>query len=990
MKLWQKKISFLCIFLSSLITTTYIVLKQRIVHKTEKKLETVLHNRMHTITAQIQTHITKTNTYAQQLEVLTHLEKELPLALPTDIPLVITRPNQTVYASTLPEIPQGAPLIQTPFYTMPISNSVRRALFSLCPDCTDSIGTTAHEKPTFLISVPLFDKNLLQGIITSTMPLEEITQSVTDITDLGTTGEVILAKQTKLGPVFISPLRFNIHNKNNLTLPAFKQTVLGQRISSEYNKSSALRASTLGKSTTEITYDYKGEKVLTLSAYLPEPSWGIVIKMDMDEILIPLSLLFIFLVCVLIATGLWILYLISEVALTFFHHYSLINHILCISLSISGCISVITFVSYYTNKNAILHEEKSALSESVAIVAQNIDQEVNTIEFLAERTKLYLAQQRSSDSIQEHLLKNWSIYDAIVSITVINTNTHESFQKNYSDKIIRAPEETFTMTEWYRDTLGKTTAQWFPYYQDPTTKTLCAVYTLTSGPWIIAYTYDITPLQNLILNLSSERTGQNFLLSNSGHFMYHPLTHYIDGKKTFDQVCEESADPILKYTLQQLKNSHQTSSFLDTYKNHWILYKKIPTTNWALIAIVAKDDIPLPWNNFVNILLLCILCATIFIITTLLLYTYIHKLSPATTSWIITGILIISILTFWYLIRSTSIALTHYDFPITTSLQEKRFITLQQEKNSSSQTPLIIIPTGIFINYLQTTNKNTVIITATLWQRYPKQSTLTRALLLPQAEKSTFQELYRYTTETEEIIAWNCTAELFQTTSHEKYPFDTKHINIALSHPDKTDSLLLVPDLYAYVTTAPWNLPGLSEFAELPGYILTRSSFNYNFPRTTTVIARTTSTTADIQPQLYFTILAQRTLFTPIIAFLFPLIVILIALFISTKFTERSYRQQHGASFSYFSVFSIYTGLFFSLILIHNSLRTVVSGGEIVYLDYLFFCAYSTLVLLQISILIAPNNNDNSLQPLSILTLIYWPLQLGAWIVITFFFFYMH
>ncbi len=307
------------------------------------------------------------------------------------------------------------------------------------------------------------------------------------------------------------------------------------------------------------------------------------------------------------------------------------------------------------------------------------------------------------------------------------------------------------------------------------------------------------------------------------------------------------------------------------------------------------------------------------------------------------------------------------------------------------------VPTGIYIEGLNFTQNRSVEIMGQIWQRYHKKTHkhLTKEVIFPQAtllNEWRLQKAYQYDSDNWETIGWNFIYVLAQEFSYDNYPFDAKIIKVWLEAKDFDKGVTLVPDFDSYKIINPRSLPGVNRLLPLPNWNLEQSYFSYkereydtNFGFYTTgpfgIIEK--STKGDI-PDLYFNIIASRSIINTLIIDLFPLIIILIILFITIMMASRS-KLEFGR------VLAICTSVFFSVIIAHLRFKTTLPTPEVVFFEYFYFIIH--FIILSVSLVsifyflkvkITLIQYENMLIP----RLLYWPLLTILILIVSIVYFY--
>jgi signal transduction histidine kinase/CheY-like chemotaxis protein len=129
--------------------------------------------------------------------------------------------------------------------------------------------------PAVYVSAPVFGpKGSISGVVAARLSNQEIYRIVNDYSNLGRTGETIIAQTAGDSIVVVAPLR---HKPDAAFRLKFNLD----------DAPSALVDAVEGMRSQAVTTDYRGKQVLSVSRYLPSLGWGLVVKMDADEIFAP-------------------------------------------------------------------------------------------------------------------------------------------------------------------------------------------------------------------------------------------------------------------------------------------------------------------------------------------------------------------------------------------------------------------------------------------------------------------------------------------------------------------------------------------------------------------------------------------------------------------------------------------------------------------------------------------------------------------------------
>lgn len=137
----------------------------------------------------------------------------------------------------------------------------------------DNYAPSGNKTAAF-ITTPLLSNGLPIGVLAAQIDLEILQTVMEDRIGLGETGEAILAQQKQNRVTYTSRLR---HLADPLTQIPIEQVALPMQ--------HALR----GERGQDLSMDYAGHAVVAAWRYLPSLHWGMVVKIDADEALMPLA-----------------------------------------------------------------------------------------------------------------------------------------------------------------------------------------------------------------------------------------------------------------------------------------------------------------------------------------------------------------------------------------------------------------------------------------------------------------------------------------------------------------------------------------------------------------------------------------------------------------------------------------------------------------------------------------------------------------------------
>lgn len=127
------------------------------------------------------------------------------------------------------------------------------------------------KKPTSFLIAPVYNNNLLIGVLSAALNVDDIFELMQDYSELGETGEISIGQKMGDSIVFINALRFDKD-------AAFKRKVFfGSDIALP------MQYALQKKESYGASIDYRGVPIIAVWRYIPDLDWGIVVKVDSAE-----------------------------------------------------------------------------------------------------------------------------------------------------------------------------------------------------------------------------------------------------------------------------------------------------------------------------------------------------------------------------------------------------------------------------------------------------------------------------------------------------------------------------------------------------------------------------------------------------------------------------------------------------------------------------------------------------------------------------------
>lgn len=891
-----------------------------------------------------------------------------------------------------------------------LAQSFERTRMTLTTDVSEFSVDPELDAPALYMLRPLFKNGMFIAVVAIQVDEATFYKIIQNYEGLGQTGDIFVTKNIAERVIFVAPSRLY----SNV---AFKKITDPSK-----EENTPTRLGTSGKTGYGYLMDAYNIPVIAAWTFVPQVNLGLAIGIQYWEA--AASLWWYNFFC-------WIFGLLLLIYLFVFAHFlghlaflrSLKNIIfstfilkLVLWLMSIGALSVSGFLFWYryTSYQKIVNQTISLAQSKVNTEVESIQQNIFEIEKIASM----IAQDLQAGSLKKQdipirILRDLKEVPDLENISIAFAPFTYDPQKRlagFEAKKIQGTAQTNTIeydymvkgesplvdSDWYNRTI-KSGPGWSEtrYTEDEQTKAVYSVpfYLIgTAEPaGVIAITYNLGRVINSIKNIEIGKMGYGTLIAADGTHIYHPLDQYVKERLTLADLARESNNQDLNELAQSmLKNDAGTATYTDHIKiDYWTVYKKIPRVGWNVVATFTSESLPLPLARLRKELI----WAIVFLVGGLLflgmIVTRIWQGMDGLKRWaIVSTVLLGTVLSlFWNFSRMAPYEPSTDFIVVRDRLGVDKYLELLDvEAKQRNENRPIPVPTGIILYNVNFPDSNKVSLSGYLWQKIDLKSNIKPGVLFPEASESSFKEIFRKSENGTEIIGWNISATFLQKHRYSFFPFDKVHIDIILASADFENNVILTPDFSGYKSYDVDPLPGITNKINIPGYYLDRSFFSFTVIPSYDEVGLDALRNVTEKIRLHYNVILKRKLINPLIIFMLPLLIILFSMYAVFLVTQR----WHGV-FDAFRSLGAYTGLFFSLVILHQTLRSQVQSGELLYIEYFFFFTYMTILLLVLHTLLLRVSSRATLigEKISpLLKLVFWPLQFILWFGITMIIFY--
>lgn len=929
--------------------------------------------------------------------------------------IILIQPNGTMFYSNKIDLITDKNLLHI-LNASYLAQSFDRVRMTFTSDISEFGIEPATQVPSLFICEPVFKDDQFLGVLATWIDESLFYKVIQSYDRLGNTGDIFVTKSVGDKELFIAPSRLypNVAFKKITTPDKYALT--------------PVRKASLGYEGSGTIIDSYGVEIVGAWLFVPQLNWGLSVSIQLAEISKPLHILRLILWsllgCLLAALLFILIYNRNNARIMRVRNYitarRFIRTVYWIGLFISIFLSSFLFYQRKESYTTIFNDTKKLAQSKIQTSASFIEQQI----FKIEKVATMLAQDIQTDLLKKDYIKYRLERDVkdlsdVNSITVAfapfafdpkkrlfaiqahRTGSEVFVEELTADYMIPALKDD-VQNGWY-DTALKQGAFWSESFFDSKTNTQSVLYVKpfyknknkAELMGVIAISYNLEKIVIQLKSIEIGKTGYVILLSPTGNFIYHPLQHYVKERKNLFDIAREQNNQQLKIVAEQMQSGKYNFGFYQDKSGQlqfWTVYQRIPLTHWTIAALFSKESLDIPVNSFhqKTIWLLISILMALFFTGLLMSHLELFDLSHIRV-WSVMGTItfIFGLTFFWFYIYKKPYQPRSDITIIRDQASLDKFIEfLDLDATQRNEKRPLITSTGMLINTITFPDPARVTISGYVWQKIKIADNITPGIRFPEVVDYKMREVLKKDNDdkTERMYGWNFNATFVQKFRFSWFPFDRVHIDVLIASNDFEKNIILTPDFNSYQSLEVDPLPGITNKIEIQGFRLDRSFFSYALLPGYDEVGLEKIRKVTEKPRLHYNIILSRNLKNPFIVFFLPLLIILFSTYAVFLVSFRGKKIP-----DIFQSIGSYTAIFFSLIVLHQTLRSLYHAGEVLYIEYFFFYTYITILFFILHSLVLRISKFTDLIHYWItpyLRVLFWPIQFGLWFITTIIIFY--
>ena len=529
-------------------------------------------------------------------------------------------------------------------------------------------------------------------------------------------------------------------------------------------------------------------------------------------------------------------------------------------------------------------------------------------------------------------------------------------------------EESYDYTqgdqEWYEQAMTSGSRWSKPYFDEAVGDILMVTYSSVvyrdqgvgerEAVAVVTIDLGIEAIGDTVKAFGLGGTGYAEIVTGEGLYLHSPTQSLVLNRETLFDHPRWVEDRGFEHLRELILNDETGVTRVVDLENglvQWVSVAPIPATPWHIIGNFADADVE-PRTPALRHRLMFIALGAVLLLCTAGLFWRVGPLTAdAIISWptsiLLTLVLLLGTTQIWRTAMSYSSDVEREVFAVSSQQAVAREVRDYRQRALEHLTePPIVIPTGVYIESMQSMGASGIRVVGVIWQKYDVETTrdLDRGIVFPGAARVHIGDPVVRRSGESELVRWQFSGEWRFAHHYARYPLLKDVFGIGIFPLDTAENILLVPDTESYPFLSPSSLPGMSPDVFLLGWNVEKSFFELRPWRHNATFGLDPSLKVEPMPELYFSTDLEKAFVHSVISNLTPLAIAMtiafIALLISTRDKERLEVLGTGVSFD----IGICTSIFFVVVLSHITLRQRIISEEIFYLEYFYLLMYANLI----------------------------------------------
>ncbi len=684
-------------------------------------------------------------------------------------------------------------------------------------------------------------------------------------------------------------------------------------------------------------------------------------------------------------------------------------------------VSIYLGIDLVHQRRTVVSEAKESARQQAVDTAKSLNEELEQYAKLANDLASDLGADRNSvQELAERLERDLALNPNLLSIGVAHAPSASSdgrisapYYERRGDELhlLQLDDTTSTDNTWFVEAMeGR--AGWREPIWDGSRQGVTATYSTPfpgsekdegQGPaGVVWISLTMDPVEKRLHALELGGTGYAGIISKEGYPLVFPSPAMVANRVSFFDLPEAQSDPTFRAAIENATRGESGSIERDnrlTGQSSWFFWEPVAESGWSMVIALIKDEIAVDQKAFRRRIIwitVCSIFGLIGVATSGCIRLH-HRYPRNAILWVLVAFSATLMVTGMFLIRHIVFQQPSHeevdhvvivDRPGLDAFLTAQFAGLPDESSTQD------LPTGIYLQSMKLVGPNEVFITGYVWQKYDANGPTDSdpGFVLPDATDPRITEAYRHENNGVVTVGWYVETILRQNLNMSRYPLDHDEISIRFKPKGLNQRRLLIPDFDSYTLTHPAARPGLDRKLLVAGWKVVGSFFDYKFEKYTSNLGIPGRIGGALVPELNFNIRIQRFLLDVVISNGIPLITVLIMLFAILVSSTRNEEESKLLGFNPSGVMRVASALFFIVLLAHIQLRNTVQAQQVVFMEYIYFVVYLTILLVSLHSFLFSleryNQGRLGYRDGLVQKLLFWPLVSGSLLLITILHFY--